>query len=121
MSAATAKVTLENGLQSLHCPACGVAMLDEDLGLAEDLCPHVIAVIDWLGEFQAAAGSGEVMSKMETIVDRHFDNVVDGALLSSLAECMSASGLVIEFEEPSRGGGHDGSSVTFMLDFNGAG
>jgi hypothetical protein len=115
MPAAIARLTIDNGIRSFFCPACGFALLKEEVGLEDSVCDHVIGVIDWLGEYQASPRFDNFASQITALVEAHGDAETDA--LADIADVLSDSALVVEFCEPGRGGGHEGSVLTFILNF----
>jgi len=113
MSASVVELKIEGGVKKFFCPACGEAWLVEGEGMTDKSCEHLLAVVDWVGEFQAGSHlSEEQATRFEGIL-------VEGDHehpLQELARILPASAAIIELVEPARGGGHSDASVVFIMD-----
>ena len=113
MSASVVEFKIDGGVEKFFCPACGEPWLVEGEGLADQFCEHVLAVVDWVGDFQPGSNlSGEQVTQFEEIlIEGDYGNP-----LQELANILPASAAIIKLAEAGRGGGHSGSSIVFIMD-----
>jgi len=108
---------LDVGIRRFHCGDCGNALIDDQDGLREELCDHVFAVVDWIGELTVGpATTPELAEALETIFEN--DN---GDVVEALAKVLPDTVVFFDFVELARGGGHDGSSIAIAVDFASSG
>ena len=112
MPAQIARLSLNSGINNFHCSVCGERLIDEENGLTDELCGHVVAVVDWIGELivgpAATPKLAEAMNETEHTAE-------------ALAKILPDTVVVFDFIEPPRGGGHDGEDLAIALDFAGGG
>lgn len=115
MSAVVAGITVKYGLRAFHCPACGTQLLDEEDGISEMGCAHWVGTVDWFGEFISGPQQADLAQRVSAAYDEIEGSTDD--LLKIIAGPLPRSAVVMEFFEPSRGGGHDATAVIFIIDF----
>jgi hypothetical protein len=112
MPAQIARLSLYSSINDFHCSVCGERLIDRENGLTDELCGHVVAVVDWNEELivgpAATPKLSEAMNEKEHTAE-------------ALTKILPDTVIVFDFIEPPRGGGHGGSSMTIALDFAGSG
>ena len=108
MAAHITRLSLHLGIKNFHCSVCGERLIDSENGLTDELCGHVVAVVDWIGELIVGPAAPP---KLAEAINAKKDTV------QALAKVLPDTVVVFDFIEPPRGGGHDGSSVTIAVDF----
>jgi len=103
------RITLENGLDRFHCPVCAHPIVTSGEGEAEDVCPHVLFVRNFVGEF------GHVAEAYADLVDGD-----DQPELAELCSALPATAVVFSFAERPRGGGHEPADFAVCIDFRAA-
>jgi len=78
--------------------------------MADEFCPHIVAVIDWVDELHL--GETNPADLAGDLEDAHGQ----GTDLDTIAGLMNRSTIVFEFIDPASGGGHDGSSFVVAVD-----
>ena len=113
MTASIVRLSLGRGILQFHCPMCGCAVVEEEAGLSNELCPHVAFIVDWIDELLVGPAVAEELgqSAQSLFDDEGYDGV------EALARIMPPSVVIFELSEPSRGGGHTGSCITIAVDF----
>ncbi len=110
------RIEIENGLLKFHCPNCGSTLLDQEYGLTDDPCRHTLFIIDWIGELAFGESvSGNLKVEVERILQD--EDMVSDNKVGELVDVLPSSSVIFELIEPAQGGGHDGSSITFCIDF----
>lgn len=110
MSASVVKVCLRS-LERFCCPACGFEILSSE-GQSEALCTHVVAMVDWVDEFT-------VPDTIETPLSEALQCAFEqSGTLEAVAAVLPPSAAAFELVETARGGGHQGSSFTVVIDFD---
>ena len=113
MPAQITRLSLDPGVRHFHCPVCGSALIDDESGITEELCDHVVAVVDWSGELIVGrAAAPELGEALQTTFGSENEDVV-----KALATILPDTVVAFDFIEKARGGGYEGSSITFAVDF----
>lgn len=120
MTGAVAQVECRNGAEELYCPRCAHQILGEE-GLADAWCPHLLFVVDWIGELNLPASvdtsdGNSIARRLRELWDEDAPTIEDG--VARLAAALPESAFVLSIFEPARGGGHDGSIVWFGFDLS---
>lgn len=128
MAGIFAGLVIPYGVQSLHCPITGRAVITED-GFNTDAehTPHLRFAVDWVGDVWIADGTDmpeDAALYLKTIRDVFEGGDVDESindLIAKACNVLPPSALVLELMEPARGGGHGGESGIFYACFDLAG
>lgn len=112
MTASIVHLSLDQGILHFHCPVCGVAIVESEIGLSEELCPHVVVIVDWIDELIVGPAVADELSES---LQSAFDD--DDNAIEALAKNLPPTVVVFEMSEPNRGGGHTGDSITIAIDF----
>lgn len=110
MSASVVKVCLSS-LERFCCPACGSEILGSE-GQAEALCAHVVAIVDWADEFIVPDA---IEAPLSDALEAAFEQ---SGTLEALAAALTPSAVAFELVETARGGGHQESSFSVVVDFD---
>lgn len=126
MAGIFAGLVIPYGVRSLHCPITGRAVITEEDGLDTDAehSPHLRFAVDWLGGVWVADGEGmpeDTALYLKTIA-QFFENREESQTINDLIAkacgVLPQSALVLELQEPARGGGHGGEAGIFYACFD---
>jgi hypothetical protein len=106
----------EHGIAKLHCPVCGKNIVNEDDGLREKLCRHVLLVEDWIGEFTTR--DEEIEKLVEAAVEEADEK--DVSVMDLMRKNFGPNVVFFESFEPGRGP-KDPSTFTVAIDMGMAG
>lgn len=115
-TAAYVELEHDRGLGRLHCPVCGTCIMNEDEGLSEEFCEHVMLVHDWAGEFQTRD------DEVEALVDAAMDEAdeKDRTAIELLREKFGQNVVFLKSFQPACGS-KDAAAITVVIDMNTAG
>jgi hypothetical protein len=117
MAASIVRLSLGGGILHFHCPVCGSALIEDQIGLSEELCAHVVGVIDWVQQLIIGpAVASELAEALEAAFNE--DNADD---VEAFAKVLPATVVVFDLAEPDRGGGHTGECIAIAVEFANAG